>query len=118
MIASVGVDRDGQSYNVNADTAGEGGSGAGRTQGDLLTDVAGWLADPQDEGSLNSRVTVGEVEGGPRVDHRRHAAEARRLRRGGPRRRRLGAHHRRPPAHSLLLELFTNAGIGTMMTGE
>ena len=116
VIASAGVDREGRSYNVNADTA------AGRVAAALtahkaifLTDVAGWLADPGDEDSLNSRVSVGEVEaalesvsGGMRP---KLAACAEAVRGG------VGSAHiidgRRP--HSLLLELFTNAGIGTMV---
>ena len=63
----------------------------------FLTDVAGWLADPDDPTSLNSRATVDEVEaalagiaGGMRPKLAACVG-------GDPRRRRLGAHHRRPP---------------------
>jgi acetylglutamate kinase len=117
VIASVGVDREGNSYNVNADTAaGKVAAALGAHKALFLTDVVGWLADPEDEGSLNSRATVGEIEaalgsiGGGMRPKLAACAEAIR---GG-----VGSAHiidgRRP--HSLLLELFTDAGIGTMVT--
>ena len=117
VIASAGVDPEGHSYNVNADTAAGKVAGALRAfKAIFLTDVAGWLGDPADEATLNSRVTVGEVEaalpeigGGMRP---KLAACAEAVRSG------VGSAHivdgRRP--HSLLLELFTDAGIGTMVT--
>ncbi len=117
VIASAGVDPEGHSYNVNADTAAGKVAGAlGAFKAIFLTDVAGWLGDPADEATLNSRVTVGEVEaalpeigGGMRP---KLAACAEAVRCG------VGSAHivdgRRP--HSLLLELFTDAGIGTMVT--
>jgi acetylglutamate kinase len=117
VIASAGTDRDGNSYNVNADTA------AGRVAAALsayktlfLTDVTGWLADPGDPSSLISRATVDEVADGlagvsggmrPKLEA---CLEA--IRGGGQ-----AAHivdGRRP--HALLLELFTTAGVGTMVT--
>jgi acetylglutamate kinase len=114
VIASAGVDSDGNSYNVNADTAaGKVAAALGAYKAIFLTDVAGWLADPGDESSLNSRVTASQVEaaldsvsGGmrPKLEACTEAI------RGG-----VGSAHiidgRRP--HSLLLELFTDAGIGT-----
>ncbi len=117
VIASVGADRDGHSYNVNADTAaGKVAAALGAHKAIFLTDVAGWLADPDDEHSLNSRVTVAEVEaaiaavGGGMRPKLSACVEAIA---GG-----VGSAHiidgRRP--HSLLLELFTRAGIGTMVT--
>jgi acetylglutamate kinase len=82
----------------------------------FLTDVIGWLGDPADEGSLISRATVNDVEerlgateGGMRP---KLTACVDAIRGGGQ-----SAHivdGRRP--HSLLLELFTDAGIGTMVT--
>jgi acetylglutamate kinase len=117
VIASAGVDSEGRSYNVNADTAaGKVAAALGAFKAIFLTDVAGWLADPADERSLNSRVTVAEVEaalasvsGGmrPKLEACVEAVRAG-----------VGSAHivdgRRP--HSLLLELFTDAGIGTMVT--
>jgi acetylglutamate kinase len=117
VIASVGVDSEGHSYNVNADTAaGKVAAALGAFKALFLTDVPGWLADPADEGSLKSRVTVGEVEGALESiagGMRPKLAACAESVRGG-----VGSAHiidgRRQ--HSLLLELFTNAGIGTMVT--
>jgi acetylglutamate kinase len=116
VIASSASDRDGQSYNVNADeAAGKVAAALGATKAIFLTDVEGWLADPADEGSLISRAAVAEVEaalegidGGMRpklqacVDAIRGGAQSAHIVDG-----------RRP--HTLLLELFTDAGIGTMV---
>ncbi len=49
VIASVGADREGNSYNVNADEAAGAVAGAlGAYKVIFLTDVPGWLADPAD----------------------------------------------------------------------
>jgi acetylglutamate kinase len=117
VVASAGADREGNSYNVNADTAaGKVAAALGAYKAIFLTDVAGWLGDPDDPGSVISRAGVDEVEG-------QLAAVAGGMRpklaacveaiRGGVQ----SAHiidGKRP--HSLLLELFTDAGIGTMVT--
>jgi acetylglutamate kinase len=117
VIASSASDRSGQSYNVNADeAAGKVAAALGAYKAIFLTDVEGWLADPGDETSLISRATVGEVEetlsgieGGMRpklqacVDAIRGGSQSAHIIDG------------RIP-HSLLLELFTDAGIGTMVT--
>src|SRR6476620_4702976 len=53
VIASVGADREGRSYNVNADEAAGAVAGAlGAFKVVFLTDVPGWLADPSDPASL------------------------------------------------------------------
>jgi acetylglutamate kinase len=117
VIASAASDREGNSYNVNADEAAGKVAGAlGAYKAVFITDVEGWLADPADPGTLISRASVAEVgEALPSLS-------------GGMRPKLQGcvdaiaggtqyAHiidGRRP--HSLLLELFTNAGIGTMVT--
>ena len=99
VIASSASDRNGQSYNVNADeAAGKVAAALGAYKAIFLTDVEGWLADPDDEGSLISRATRGRGRGDAAADRGRHAAEARRLRRGDPRRLAVGPHHRRPQA--------------------
>jgi acetylglutamate kinase len=117
VVASSASDRAGQSYNVNADeAAGKVAAALGAHKAIFLTDVEGWLADPADAGSLISRATVAEVEaqlpkidGGMRpklgacVDAIRGGAQSAHIIDG-----------RKP--HSLLLELFTDAGIGTMVT--
>jgi acetylglutamate kinase len=114
VIASVGADSDGHSYNINADeAAGAVAEAIGAHKVIFLTDVEGWLADSADPGSLISQATaadvrakLGELSGGmrPKLAAAAHAVE------GG-----VSAAHiidgRKP--HSLLLELFTDAGIGT-----
>jgi acetylglutamate kinase len=117
VIASAASDRGGQPYNVNADeAAGKVAAALGAHKAIFLTDVEGWLADPGDEASLISRTSVPEVEdalggiaGGMRpklqacVDAISGGAQSAHIIDG-----------RKP--HSLLLELFTDAGIGTMVT--
>ncbi|MBA3839552.1 MAG: acetylglutamate kinase [Thermoleophilaceae bacterium] len=114
VIASVGADATGDSYNVNADAAAAAVAAALRAfKVVFLTDVEGWLADPEDPGSLISEATAAQararldgVTGGmrPKIEACLHAV-------GGG----VGAAHiidgRKP--HSLLLELFTDQGIGT-----
>jgi acetylglutamate kinase len=117
VIASSASDRAGSPYNVNADeAAGKVAAALGAHKAIFLTDVVGWLGDPADEGTLISRATVAEVgerleaiDGGMRpklaacVDAIRGGSQSAHIIDG-----------RRP--HSLLLELFTDAGIGTMVT--
>jgi len=114
VIASVGADRDGRSYNVNADEAAGAVAGAiGAYKMVFLTDVPGWLGDPADPGSLIGQATTREVkdalpglEGGMRP---KLAACVEAIQQG------VSAAHILDGrvAHSLLLELFTDAGIGT-----
>lgn len=114
VIASVGVDRDGNSYNVNADEAAGAVARALRAYKLIfLTDVPGWLADAEDPDSLIAQASVEEVRaklpalaGGmaPKLAACVAAID------GG-----VTSTHiidgRLP--HSLLVELFTDAGIGT-----
>jgi len=114
VIASVGSDREGHSYNVNADeAAGSVAAAIGAYKLVFLTDVPGWLRDPGDEQSLIKQATTDEVqralaqiEGGmaPKL-----AACADAIHAG------VSAVHILDGrvAHSLLLELFTDAGVGT-----
>src|SRR3954464_13296252 len=114
VIAAVGADIEGRSHNVNADAAaGAVARAMGAHKVIFLTDVTGWLADPGDPGSLISETTADEVEralettgGGmrPKLEACLNAIH------GG-----VGNAHiidGRVP-HSLLLELFTDAGQGT-----
>jgi len=114
VVASVGSDRDGASYNVNADEAAGSVAGAlGAFKVIYLTDVRGWLHDPADPGSLIGQVPADEVEAAlPQVSggmRPKLAACVDAIHRGVS-----NAHiiDGRVP-HSLLLELFTDAGIGT-----
>jgi acetylglutamate kinase len=114
VIASVGADREGNSYNVNADEAAGAVAGAlGAYKVIFLTDVPGWLGDPADERSLIGQASAEQVrgalpalEGGmlPKLeaclDAIDHGVSAAHILDGRI-------------AHSLLLELFTDAGIGT-----
>jgi acetylglutamate kinase len=116
VVASVGADREGNSYNVNADAAAAAVAGAlGAFKVIFLTDVEGWRADPDDPSSRISEATAAEVRerlpevtGGmrPKLEACVHALESG-----------VGNAHivdgRQP--HSLLLELFTNEGIGTKL---
>src|SRR5690348_16003815 len=64
VIASVGADRDGNSYNVNADEAAGAVAGAlGAFKVVFLTDVPGWLADPADPASLIGQAGAEQVRG-------------------------------------------------------
>jgi acetylglutamate kinase len=114
VVASVGADREGNSYNVNADEAAGAVARALKAYKVMfLTDVSGWLSDPSDPDSVVSEASAQEVEralpsieGGmrPKLQACVDAIH------GGV----TFAHivDGRVP-HSLLLELFTDAGIGT-----
>jgi acetylglutamate kinase len=114
VIASIGADRNGRSHNINADEAAAAVSRAlGAYKIMFLTDVPGWLSDPSDPTSVISETGADEVEaaldgvgGGmrPKLQACLDAIH------GGV----SFAHivDGRVP-HSLLLELFTDAGQGT-----
>jgi acetylglutamate kinase len=117
VVASIGADREGNSYNVNADeAAGKVAARLRAYKAIFLTDVDGWLAEPDDPGSRISETTVTEVEGAldavgggmrPKLEACVEAI------RGGVQHAHI-IDGRRP--HSLLLELFTDAGIGSKVT--
>jgi acetylglutamate kinase len=114
VIASIGADRAGRSHNINADEAAAAVARAlGAYKLMFLTDVPGWLSDPGDPGSVISETGADEVEaaldgvaGGmrPKLQACLDAIH------GGV----SYAHivDGRVP-HSVLLELFTDAGQGT-----
>src|SRR3954465_9108753 len=63
VIASVGADREGHSYNVNADEAAGAGARALRAYKVMfLTDGEGWLRDPADPASVISEAGANDVE--------------------------------------------------------
>ena len=118
VIATVAAGPDGHPYNVNADAAAGAVAGAlGAEKLVYLTDVEGLYADLADPGSLYSRATLREVEElldsgrvqSGMIPKLRGVATA--LRAG------VGSAHildgRR--RHALLLELFTDRGVGTMI---
>ncbi|NLB87699.1 MAG: acetylglutamate kinase [Syntrophomonadaceae bacterium] len=121
VIAPIGVDSNGQSYNINADLVAAAIAVALKASKlVLLTDVPGLLRDPKDPDSLISILKVSEVDsymqegiiaGGmvPKVQCCVKSVT------GG-----VGRTHiidGRVP-HSILLEIFTNKGIGTMVVNE
>jgi acetylglutamate kinase len=114
VIASVAADRDGRSHNVNADeAAGAVARALGAYKVMFLTDVEGWLRDPADAASVVSEAGADEVEaalGAVGGGMRPKLAACLDAIHGGV----SYAHivDGRVP-HSLLLELFTDAGIGT-----
>jgi acetylglutamate kinase len=115
VIAPVGVDANGQTYNINADTvAGAVASALGATRLLMLTDVAGVLDEAK---ALIAELTVADVEKGvasgmisggmiPKVET---CAEAVRAGVKGA----VILDGRLP--HVCLLELFTETGIGTLI---
>ena len=116
VVASVGADMEGNSYNVNADTAAAAVAAALRAYKVIfLTDVEGWLADPEDPASLISQGTAAEVQRAlPDVSGgMRPKLEACVQALGGGVRNAYIVDGRRP--HSLLLELFTDQGSGTKL---
>src|SRR5436305_11749324 len=62
VVASVGADREGHSYNINADeAAGAVARALAAYKIMFLTDVAGWMRDPADPSTLVSESTAVEV---------------------------------------------------------
>ncbi|MGQ9901073.1 MAG: acetylglutamate kinase [Fimbriimonadales bacterium] len=118
VISPIGLGADGETYNLNADFAA--GALAGALNAEkfvLMTDVPGVLGDPDDPHSLISELSreqaqrmieTGRVSGGmiPKLQACLQALEL-----GCPRAHILDG---RIP-HALLIEVFTDAGIGTMI---
>jgi acetylglutamate kinase len=118
VIAPIGLGPGGEAYNINADTVAGAVAAALRAEKlVLLTDVEGVRADKDDPTSLLSRVTAqeiqnwmaqGKLEGGmiPKLECCLTALQA------GV--NRVHIIDGRVP-HSLLLEVFTDTGVGTMV---
>jgi acetylglutamate kinase len=118
VVAPVGMGPDGEGYNINADTvAGKIAEALGADKLIILTDVEGILSDPADKDSVISVLKVddipelvasGKISGGmiPKLEccaaaikggvKRAHILDGRVL-------------------HAILLEVFTDEGIGTMV---
>jgi acetylglutamate kinase len=119
VIAPIATDKNGRTWNVNADTAaGEIAGALAAEKLIFLTDTVGLLRDMNDPDSLISRLSIGEVDeltrqgviaGGmiPKIEacHRAldHGVAKTHIIDG------------RVP-HALLIELFTQSGLGTMVT--
>lgn len=120
VISTIGCDREGNSYNINGDTAAAFIAGAlGAERLIMMTDIAGVLRDRDDPDSLIHYVSVKEAEelkkqgivsGGmiPKVDC---CVEA--INEGV---KNVVIMDGRVP-HSILMELLTDEGAGTMVTG-
>ncbi len=114
VIASIGADRTGRSHNVNADEAAAAVARAlGAYKLMFLTDVPGWLRDPGNPSSVISECGADEVEaalvgtGGGMLPKLRACLDAIH---GGVSYAHIVDGR---VQHSLLLELFTDAGQGT-----
>lgn len=119
VISTVGGGENGEVYNINADTAAARIASCLHAEKLLLmTDISGLLRDKDDESTLIQEVKVSEIpslkaqgiiSGGmiPKIDC---CVEA--VRRGVHRTNIIDG---RIP-HSILIELFTDAGIGTMFS--
>ncbi|MBQ9801886.1 MAG: acetylglutamate kinase [Clostridia bacterium] len=119
VVSTVGCDRNGNTYNINGDTAAACIAGAlGAERLIMMTDIAGILADKDDPSTLIPELTVEEakklyadgiISGGmiPKVDCCIEAIE-----RGV---RKVIIMDGCVP-HSILMELLTNEGAGTMVT--
>lgn len=118
IVSTVGADRDGQPYNINADDAATAIAVAlGAEKIIFLTGAPGLLADPDDPASLVPRLSAAEarraiadasVTGGmiPKLEACATAVE------GG-----VASAHMLDGRddHGILIELFTDSGIGTMI---
>jgi acetylglutamate kinase len=121
VVATIGADAAGQAYNINADTvAGAVAEALGAEKLVYLTDVEGLRADAGDPDTLIRQATAaslqamlddGKLTGGmiPKIGACIHAVTN-----GVERAHILDG---RVP-HVLLLEIFTDAGIGTMIMGD
>ena len=121
VISTVGCDKDGNTYNINGDTAAAHIAGAlGAERLIMMTDIAGLLRDKDDPSTLIPEITVdeaskllldGTVSGGmiPKIGC---CVEA--ISRGV---RNVIIMDGRVP-HSILMELLTDEGAGTMVTGS
>jgi len=119
VIATIGSDAAGQSYNINADTvAGAVAEALGAEKLVYLTDIEGLRRRVDDAGSLirqtnadelSDLIADGTIAGGmiPKVDSCIHA-----VRNGVANAHILDGRI----AHVLLLEIFTDRGIGTMVS--
>ncbi|MBM7623433.1 acetylglutamate kinase [Sporohalobacter salinus] len=119
IVSPIGVGPQGESYNINADlVAGQIASALSADKLILLTNVEGILGEKDNKDTLLSSLTIDEAEdmmeagkiaGGmiPKVNSCINALQ------GGVRRTHILDGR---ISHSLLLEIFTDRGIGTMIT--
>ena len=118
VISPVGIAEDGTSLNLNADTAaGEVASAIGAEKLIILTDVPGVLRDPDDPDSLIQKIRISEIPGlieegiisGGMIPKIETCVKA--IENGVTSCHIIDGRKK----HSLLLEIFTTDGIGTMI---
>ncbi len=121
VVSTVGCDKQGNTYNINGDTAAARIAGALKAENlIMMTDVAGILRDKDDTSTLIPRVTVSEakklydegvVSGGmiPKVDCCIEAINS-----GVEKVIIMDGR----VSHSILMELLTDEGAGTMVVGD
>ena len=119
VISSVGYDREGNVYNINADTAAASIAGELKAESLIsMTDIAGLMRDKDDPASLISQVTIDEAEAltregvinGGMIPKVACCVDA--IRQGV---QRVFIIDGRIP-HAILIETLTDEGIGTMFT--
>lgn len=119
VVATVASDEEGTVYNVNADTAAaEIAAALGAENIVTLTDIRGLMSDVRDDATLIPHVTVDEVDGyiasgvisGGMIPKIRSCERA--VRAGV--RKAVMIDGRVP--HSILIEMFSDEGIGTLLT--
>ncbi len=121
VISTIGCDKEGNTYNINGDTAAAYVAGAlGAERLIMMTDVAGILRDKDDSSTLIHEINLSEAKelfdsgvicGGmiPKVDcciEAIHKGVKKVIIMDGR------------VSHSILMELLTNEGAGTMVTGD
>ena len=117
VVAGVAPDVDGTVYNINADSAAAALAAAlGAAKLVVLTDVEGLYANWPDPRVGDQRAHRGRAGADAARPGQRHGAEDGGLPARGARRRAAQAHviDGRVP-HSVLLEVFTTEGVGTMV---
>ena len=121
VVATIGVDEGGQSYNINADTAaGAIAEALGAAKLVYLTDIDGIRRDVDDPASRISSITAGDLQalvadGTVTAGMIPKVASSIVAVKGG-----VGHAHILDGrvAHALLLEIFTDEGVGTMVTSS
>jgi len=121
VIATVGTDAEGNVYNINADTAAAEIATALQAENIItLTDIRGLLRDVNDDESLISHITVDDVQGlveegiisGGMIPKVQGLEKA--VREGVKKAVMIDGRIE----HSILIEMFSDEGIGTMLTKE
>ena len=118
VISTVACDSDGNVYNINADTAAARIAGMLKAESLInMTDTAGLLENPEDESTLISKIFVSEAQ--RLVNQKQLSGGMIPKVRGCVTAVRRGIKHvnivRGTIPHAILVELFTDRGIGTLI---